>query len=258
MNKTSGKFPKTDEEVIFFWNLILRVLKQLGPQRLEIWEFEDVVQKAIHMDSTKGWCPKATYKQFPRLIVYLARTALPVLDILYLHQKLHIELESYDKNELEKREKIRIETNRKGLVVEWKKAEECGEEIKSDNDEEVDMQRATFTLNDEQAMMEYVLQKTQRSANYGIKISRMATETAWQEFAGKDVKKRTGKSFENHFRKVLKPNLYSMEYLKPEERLFIGKMMEVKISQEAHKFFQNQYNFEIELKDGKVFAYKLC
>ncbi|EGT56108.1 hypothetical protein CAEBREN_01244 [Caenorhabditis brenneri] len=110
-------YPKSKEEVIQFWKLMQKALIQVGDRQIEFWELEDIVEMALELQQTKVWEVEPTYDKYPRMCVYLARVDLPIMEIVELHKRLRIQMDDCDREELESRGNVIIETDKKKYVL---------------------------------------------------------------------------------------------------------------------------------------------
>ncbi|CAL2042069.1 unnamed protein product [Caenorhabditis brenneri] len=206
----------------------------MDSRKIEFWEFDSVVEIALSLDMSKGWDSKKTYEILPKLVCYLCRTTMDTNNMMFLHMRLRIQLEQYDKEKLEKKRGLIIETDRKGYVIKWSRKVEEGrkeaekkdgnsmEKSKKDSVDEKKtycddkrtlkgseknlerekktpesmVKREPFTHEEEVLMLNFVYSKIEHELKYDLKPSSMATDKAWIELAKRPGMTRTAESYE--------------------------------------------------------------
>ncbi|EGT56125.1 hypothetical protein CAEBREN_03180 [Caenorhabditis brenneri] len=118
------EFPEKPEEVLHFWQLMLKALKKIGARKVELWELEGIVALALELDTIDRWTLNGTFDEFPRLGAHLALVPLSVGKILYLQRRLMIALHPDDKAKLEAKNDIVIKTSNSNYVISWKENEQ--------------------------------------------------------------------------------------------------------------------------------------
>ncbi|EGT56143.1 hypothetical protein CAEBREN_18010 [Caenorhabditis brenneri] len=126
MSKATN-FPKSKDEVVEFWKLMQKALIKIGSRQIEFWELEDIVEMALELQTSKVWEVEATYEKYPRMCVYLARVDMPVMEIVELHRRLRIQMDECDREDLETRGGVKIDTDRKQYVLGVKSIKEKNE-----------------------------------------------------------------------------------------------------------------------------------
>ncbi|CAL2041991.1 unnamed protein product [Caenorhabditis brenneri] len=293
MSKPAARCPKGKEQIFNFWHLMIQVLKQLDPRRLEYWEFDSVVEKAVALDVTKGWDPEETYNLLPKLVPYLCRTTMDTNDMMFLHMRLRIQLEQYDKEILEKERYLNIETDCKDYVIKWstkveeKKEEAVGEKKDGNSMEkskidsvdekktycddkktltggEKNLERekrkakmgrgSGYTKEEDQKLIAYVYQKIKHSCDFGYQCSKLASAKDWEELASEMVDKND-KSLEQRFRRQEKGSGDSTMWIQ-KKILVVGKQLGVIMSDEVQKAFEEKHRIRIEMSESKIVGWR--
>ncbi|EGT56115.1 hypothetical protein CAEBREN_15828 [Caenorhabditis brenneri] len=289
MSTKVQKFPEKPEEVLDFRKFMLKVLKQMDSRKIEYWEFDSVGENALSLDMSKGWDPKKTYEILPILVCYLCRTTMDTNDMMFLHMRLRIQLEQYDKEILEIKRGLNIETDFKDYVVKWsKKVEEKKEEsVEVEKDgkamekskiDSVDEKKTycddkktltgseknlerekgrmgrgkAFTPEQERAIIEYVYTKVKNDYDFGIKSSKLTRKDDWTDLEKKPGMTRTAASLADHYRRHMQNRLYSIEGADAECLIAIGKAHGVQMTDKVKEAFERKHSVSITLADGKI------
>ncbi|CAL2042072.1 unnamed protein product [Caenorhabditis brenneri] len=150
MDNNSCDYPKGDDQILLFWSYMLKALRNMGPRKLELFEMEGVVALALELDEIDRWTMNATFDELPKLVCYLCRTTMDTNDMMFLHMRLRIQLEQYDKEILEKERGLNIETDCKDYVIKWsKKVEEGGKEAVGEKKDGNSMEKSKIESVDE-------------------------------------------------------------------------------------------------------------
>ncbi|CAL2042068.1 unnamed protein product [Caenorhabditis brenneri] len=273
MAEERKEVPTGFEEILLFWTLMLKVLKQMDPRKIEFWEFDSVVENALSLDKSKGWDPKKTYEILPILVCYLCRTSMDTNEMMFLHMRLRIQLEQYDKEQLEKKRGLIIETDRKDYVIKWsRKVEEKkdGKAMEKSKIESVDEKKTNCddkkTLSGGEKNQErkethgtwkslhwrgYVFNKVKNDYEFGNKSTKLTRREDWEDLEKKPGMTRTAASLADHYRKHMQNRLYSIEGVDAECLMVIGKAHRVQMTDKVKEALEEKSGMRIQLNSGK-------
>ncbi|CAL2042071.1 unnamed protein product [Caenorhabditis brenneri] len=250
----------------------------MDSRKIEYWEFDSVVENALSLDKSKGWDPEKTYEMLPKLVAYLCRTTMDTKEMMFLHMRLRIQLEQYDKEKLEKKRGLIIETDGKDYVIEWsKKVEEKKDEkaMEKSKIESVDEKKTltgskknlerkrgrmgrgkAFTPEQERAILEYVFSKVKNDNDFGIKSSKLTRKDDWTNLEKKPGMTRTAASLADHYRKHMQNRLYSIEGVDAECLIVIGKAHGVQMTDKVKEAFEMKYDVKIKVGQEKIISWE--